>query len=56
MNASEGRLFIIDDDLASRNAVAALAASMMIKCELFASAEEFLRRYDPSLTGCALID
>jgi signal transduction histidine kinase len=56
MNGLQSTLFVIDDDSASRAAVAALAASMKIKCEPFASAEEFLERYDSSLTGCALID
>jgi len=49
-------LFIVDDDQKSCKAVAALASSMKIKCETFASAEGFLDRYDPSLTGCALVD
>jgi signal transduction histidine kinase len=56
MNATQETLFVVDDDTASRNAVAALAASMKMRCELFGSAEEFLDRYDPSWTGCALID
>jgi FixJ family two-component response regulator len=56
METSQGTLFVIDDDPNSRNAVAALARSMKINCEPFASAEEFLDRYDPSLRGCALID
>ena len=56
MKASQGTLFVIDDDPKARKAVAALASSMKIKCGLFASAEEFLDRRDPSLTGCVLID
>ena len=56
MKTSHGILFVIDDDSKSRKAVAALASSMKIKCETFASAEGFLDRYDPSLTGCALVD
>ena len=56
MKTSQSTLFVIDDDPKSRKAVAALAASMKIKCEPFASAEEFLDRYDASLTGCALVD
>jgi two-component system, LuxR family, response regulator FixJ len=52
----QGTLFVVDDDPKSRKAVAALASSMKIQCELFASAEEFLDGYDASLTGCALID
>ena len=56
MKTSQGTLFVVDDDHKSRKAVAALASSMKIRCETFASAEEFLDRYDPSLTGCALVD
>jgi two-component system, LuxR family, response regulator FixJ len=56
VNASQGTLFVVDDDPKSRKAVTALARSMKIRCEPFASAEEFLERYEPSLTGCALID
>ena len=56
MKTSHGILFVIDDDPKSRKAVAALASSMKIKCETFVSAEGFLDRYDPSLTGCALVD
>ena len=56
MNTSHGILFVIDDDPKSRKAVAALASSMKITCETFASAEGFLDRCDPSLTGCALVD
>jgi FixJ family two-component response regulator len=56
MSTSHGTLFVIDDDSKSRKAVAALASSMKIRCETFAFAEGFLERYDPSLTGCALID
>ena len=56
MKTSQGTLFVVDDDPKSRKAVAALASSMKIRCETFASAEGFLDRYDPSLTGCALVD
>jgi FixJ family two-component response regulator len=56
MKGLKGVLFVIDDDCKSRKAVAALALSLKLRCETFASAEAFLDRYDPSLTGCALID
>ncbi len=56
MKTSQGMLFVIDDDRKSRMAVAALALSLKIKCETFVSAEAFLGRYNPSLTGCALVD
>jgi FixJ family two-component response regulator len=56
MKTSPGILFVVDDDRKSRQAVAALASSMKIKCETFVSAQAFLDRYDASLTGCALVD
>jgi FixJ family two-component response regulator len=56
MRPSQGTLFVVDDEPNSRKAAAALASSMKIRCETFASAEEFLDRYDPALSGCALID
>ena len=52
MKTSQNTLFVVDDDPKSRKAVAALASSMKIQCETFASAEGFLDRCDPSLTGC----
>ena len=51
-----GNLFVVDDDPMSRKAAKALASSLKIHCESFASAEEFLDRYSPSLTGCLLLD
>jgi FixJ family two-component response regulator len=56
MNTSQVTLVVIDDDPESRKSVAALASSLRIKCETFASAQTFLDRYDPSLSGCALVD
>ena len=56
MKTSQNTLFVIDDDPKSRKAVAALASSLKITCETFASAEGFLDRCDSSLTGCALVD
>jgi two-component system, LuxR family, response regulator FixJ len=56
MKTSQVTLFVVDDDSKSRKAVAALASSLKIRCETFASAEGFLDRYDLSLTGCALVD
>lgn len=56
MKTPQGTLFVVDDDHKSRKAASALASSMKIRCETFASAEEFLDRYDPLLTGCVLVD
>jgi FixJ family two-component response regulator len=56
MSRVQGKLFVVDDDAKSRKAAAALAASMKIPCETFASGEEFLARYERSLRGCLLVD
>ncbi len=56
MEPTEGKLFIVEDDPRSRKALGALASSMKIKYETFASTEEFLERYESSLSGCALLD
>jgi FixJ family two-component response regulator len=56
LNETPVALFVIDDDDMSRKAMAALAFSIKIPCETFASAEVFLDRYDPLLTGCVLVD
>jgi two-component system response regulator DctR len=56
MNTCQGTLFVVEEDYNSREAVAALASSMKIRCETFASAEEFLDSYNPYLRGCVLVD
>jgi two-component system, LuxR family, response regulator FixJ len=56
MVTSQVMLVVIDGDPESRKSAAALALSMRIRCETFACAQTFLDRYDPSLTGCALVD
>jgi FixJ family two-component response regulator len=56
MKMAQGTLFVVDDDAKSRKAAAALAASLKIPCETFASGEEFFARYERSLSGCVLID
>jgi FixJ family two-component response regulator/two-component sensor histidine kinase len=56
MEGCDSTLFIVEDDPRSRRALGALASSLQIKYEVFASAEEFLERYESSLWGCALID
>ena len=56
MQASEATVFLIDDSADARNAAAALLSSLRIPCQSFSSAEEFLPRYDPLLTGCIVAD
>jgi len=56
MNTPNGTLFVVDDAESACRGVAALALSLDIPCETFASAEAFLDRYDPSRPGCLLVD
>jgi len=56
MSETEPTLFVVDDELSARKGVAALAASIDIACETFASAEDFLEQCDFSRPGCVLTD
>jgi FixJ family two-component response regulator len=56
MNTPDGTLFVVDDESSARRGVAALASSLGISCEMYASAEEFLDRHAPSRPGCVLAD
>jgi FixJ family two-component response regulator len=54
--AIENTVFVVDDDEAARESVMALIQQKGLRAEGFSSAEEFLTRYDPALTGCLVID
>jgi two-component system, LuxR family, response regulator FixJ len=49
-------VFVIDDDEAARLSVCALATSMHVPAESFASVEEFLSKFDPTRPGCVVAD
>ena len=49
-------VFVIDDDQAVRDSLGLLLKSMGHRAALFASAQEFLDRYNPGLSGCILLD
>jgi RNA polymerase sigma factor (sigma-70 family) len=49
-------VFVIDNESATCDRVAALASSMKLGCRSFSSAEQFLNHYDPMQPGCAVID
>lgn len=53
---SEPTVFIVDDDPAARDSVAALVRSKGLPVSTFASAEEFLAAYDPARPGCLVVD
>ena len=49
-------VFIVEDDAETRNSFCALACSMGLKAESFASAEAFLEHIDLRRSGCAVVD
>ena len=49
-------VFVVDDDSSVRGALRRLLTSVGHACETFGSADEFLARLDPDLTGCLLLD
>lgn len=49
-------VFIIDDEPAVRQSVRWLVESVALNVETFATAQEFLDKYDPSRPGCVLTD
>lgn len=52
----EQTVFIVDDEKAVRESVAALLRAHKLYVELFASGEEFLGAYDAARAGCLIAD
>lgn len=53
---SKPTVFIVDDDEASSRSLRWLAESVELNVEVFRSAAEFIRGYDPSKPGCMVLD
>ncbi len=53
---AESTVFIVDDDPAARDSVAALVRSKGVPVDAYASAEEFLAAFDPQRPGCLVCD
>jgi FixJ family two-component response regulator len=49
-------VYVVDDDAAARESVMALVSVKGVAAKGFASAEEFLHEFDPSMTGCLVVD
>ncbi len=49
-------VFIVDDDAAARDAVAAMVQSKGVRTAVFASADDFLRAYERDQVGCLVTD
>ena len=56
MNLCTPTVFVVDDEPAACNSVAALVSSMSMDCRSFFSAEQFLEHFDLSQPGCVVID
>ncbi|MFQ6024708.1 MAG: response regulator transcription factor [Acidiferrobacterales bacterium] len=52
----EPTVFVIDDDEAVRHFLRGLVASVDLRVEVYASAQEFLDAYQPNSPGCLLLD
>jgi two-component system, LuxR family, response regulator FixJ len=49
-------VFVVDDDPEVRRSLSLLARSVHLNVETFASAQQFLDSYDPSRSGCLVVD
>ncbi len=54
--STESTIFIIDDDLEVRQALALLMESVGLKVETYGSADRFLEAFDPERPGCIVLD
>jgi two-component system, LuxR family, response regulator FixJ len=54
--STQRTIFVVDDDPAARESVAALIKSRGMPVETFDSAEAFLAAFDPSRRGCLVLD
>ncbi len=56
MTVDTARVYVVDDDDAVRDALAALLGSVRLPCATYASAEAFLAVVSPDMRGCLLLD
>jgi FixJ family two-component response regulator len=56
MKALPPQVFVVDDDEAVRSSLRMLIRSVGLQAQAFATAQEFLRLYDPRQPGCLLLD
>jgi two-component system response regulator FixJ len=56
MTAAEPTVFVLDDDPAIRDSLSFLLQVMKLPAKCFSAVSEFLDVYDPSRTGCLLLD
>jgi FixJ family two-component response regulator len=56
MTASEAMVFVVDDDVGTRESLKNLIRSVGLRVEVFASAQDFLRSTRPDVPGCLVLD
>lgn len=56
MGQSEPTVFVVDDDLAVRQSIAALARAAGFRVEGYTSGEDFLAAFDTNPTGCLVLN
>jgi FixJ family two-component response regulator len=56
MSSCAATVFVVDDDLSIRRSLTHLFGATGLNVAVFASAQEFLERYNPSASGCLVLD
>lgn len=56
MSSSAATVFVVDDDMSIRRSLSHLLGAAGLNVAAFASAQEFLERYNPSAPGCLVLD
>jgi FixJ family two-component response regulator len=56
MTAAEAMVFVVDDDVGTRESLKNLIRSVGLRVEVFASAQDFLRSTRPDVPGCLVLD
>jgi len=49
-------VYVVDDDAAMRDSLCWLLSSVSLRAKAYASADDFLADWDPSMPGCLLLD
>jgi FixJ family two-component response regulator len=56
MTAAEAMVFVVDDDVGTRESLKNLVRSVGLRAETFASAQDFLRSTRPDVPSCLVLD
>lgn len=56
MNNSPQKIYIVDDDEGVRDSLTELLGSVGLKAQTHSTANEFLENFEPSQSGCVLVD